>query len=259
MLDSTFRSKAAIIFDWDNWWAVELSSGPTADLKYMEQIEKYYKAFYDMNISVDFVKPEGDFSKYDIVVAPVLYMVKSGAAENIQKFVEKGGTFVTTFFSGIVNENDLVTLGGYPGELRKLLGIWAEEIDALFPDMKNSMIMNNTEGFKKKEYSCGMLCDILHLQGAEALAVYGKDFYAGKPVLTVNKYGMGKAYYIASDPEEAFVKDFIKYITEEKNIYSDFPEINGVEITQRFKENKEFTFILNYNDKDVVLRLHKNI
>lgn len=123
--------------------------------------------------------------------------------------------------------------------------------------MKNSMIMNNTEGFKKKEYSCGMLCDILHLQGAEALAVYGKDFYAGKPVLTVNKYGMGKAYYIASDPEEAFVKDFIKYITEEKNIYSDFPEINGVEITQRFKENKEFTFILNYNDKDVVLRLHK--
>lgn len=256
MLDSTFRSRAAIIFDWDNWWAVELSSGPTADLKYMEQIEKYYKAFYDMNISVDFVKPEGDFSKYDIVVAPVLYMVKSGTAENIQKFVERGGTFVTTFFSGIVNENDLVTLGGYPGELRKLLGIWAEEIDALFPDMRNSMLMNDTEGFNKKEYSCGMLCDILHLEGAEALAVYGKDFYAGKPVLTVNKYGMGKAFYIATDPEEAFVKDFIKYITAENNIYSDFEEISSVEITQRFRDNKEFTFILNYNDKDVVLKLH---
>ena len=65
-----------------------------------------------------------------------MYMVKPGMATRIERFVEDGGTFVTTFFSGIVNENDLVTLGGYPGELRKVLGIWAEEIDALLPDAR---------------------------------------------------------------------------------------------------------------------------
>ena len=42
-----------------------------------------------------------------------------------------GGTFLTTFFSGMVQENDLVTLGGYPGKLRDILGIWVEEEDAL--------------------------------------------------------------------------------------------------------------------------------
>lgn len=255
ILDSTLKSKVAIVFDWENWWAVELSSGPSIRLNYLEQIQKYYKAFYDMNISVDLVKPEADFSEYDIVLAPVLYMIKKGVADNIEKFVKKGGTFVTTFFSGIVNENDLVTLGGYPGELRKLLGIWVEEIDALFPEMDNSLIINNIPELKQKEYKCGMLCDILHLEGAKALAYYGKDFYTGTPALTLNKFGNGKAYYIASDPEEGFITDFAKLITKEKSICSDYEVIDNVEISRRFKDNKEYTFILNYNDKDVHIKL----
>ena len=36
---------------------------------------------------------------------------------------------------------DIVRTGGYPGELRRMLGIWAEEIDALFPDQKNRIVM----------------------------------------------------------------------------------------------------------------------
>ena len=48
-----------------------------------------------------------------------------------------------------MNENDLVTLGGYPGELRKVLGIWAEEIDALLPGQHNDIIINKRlERFK---------------------------------------------------------------------------------------------------------------
>lgn len=250
ILDSVFKSRAAIIFDWENWWASELSSGPTIELSYLKQIEKYYKSFYDMNIAVDFVKADGDLSDYDIVAAPLLYMVKDGAAHNIESFVKNGGTFVTTFFSGIVNENDIVTLGGYPGELRELLGIWVEEIDALFPDMNNSMEISGSYKFPQESYSCGMLCDILHLEGAEALAAYGKDFYKGSPVLTVNKYGQGKAYYIASDPEDDFIKDFVKLIADEKSVSSEFSSNPGVEITQRFKDDKEFVFILNYNDTD---------
>ncbi|MWV43977.1 hypothetical protein GRF59_10055 [Paenibacillus sp. HJL G12] len=76
---------------------------------------------------MDVISPLSDFSHCDIIVAPVMYMLKPGVAHRIERFVEQGGSFVTTFFSGIVDENDLVTLGGYPGEIRKLLGIWVEE------------------------------------------------------------------------------------------------------------------------------------
>ena len=257
-LDSRLQSKAAIMFDWDNWWAVEFSSGPSRDLKYVEQVEKYYQALYGMNISVDMIRPEADLSGYEIVIAPVLYMVKPGVAKSVEAFVERGGTFVTTFFSGIVNENDLVTLGGYPGELRKVLGIWAEEIDALLPDMKNSIVLSGPIGDLNGEYGCGMLCDLIHLEGAKALASYGRDFYAGMPVLTENGFGAGKAYYVASDPEDRFIKDLMRTLCDAKGLKAPFEVPVGVEITRRFKEGKEFTFILNHNGQPADINISGN-
>ena len=53
-----------IIFDWDNYWALEYTSGPTQDLKYVDQIHRYYEYFYNKNISVDMIPVDGDFSKY---------------------------------------------------------------------------------------------------------------------------------------------------------------------------------------------------
>lgn len=253
--DSRIEAKAAILFDWDNWWAVEQSSGPSILVKYVAQVDKYHKAFYDKNIAVDIISPDSDLSKYSIVVAPLLYMIKKGVAERLESYVEGGGVFVTTFFSGIVDENDLVTLGGYPGKLRKLMGIWVEEIDALLPEMSNTMEFREDFGKLKGAYSCGMLCDLINPEGAKALAFYGKDFYAGRPALTENNFGQGKAYYIASDPEEQFVDEFIGKICEEKGLKAPFHTPAGVEVTQRVKDGTAFTFVLNHNDLGVQIDL----
>lgn len=255
ILDARTEARTAIIFDWDNWWAVELSSGPSRDLKYFEQVEKYYSALYNLNIPVDIVKPDSDLSKYDLVIAPLLYMTKPGTAENIGRFVEKGGTFVTSFFSGIVDENDHVILGGYPGELKEILGIWVEEVDALLPHMRNAVVMKEPLGELAERYECGLICDILHLQGAEALAEYESDFYAGYPCLTRNQYGEGTAYYVATDPEQDFLNGLIKYICEQKGIKACLDVPQGVEVTQRYKGERIFTFVLNHNDSAVTIDL----
>lgn len=246
-LGARMKAKAAVIFDWDNWWSVELSSGPSRDLKYLEQVNKYYKALYSLNLPVDVIRTDADLSTYELVVAPVFYMVKPGVAENIRRFVEKGGIFVTTFFSGIVDENDRVTLGGYPGQLRKLLGIWAEEIDALPPEKKNSMVITEPFGAVAGVYECGLLCDLVNPEGAEVLAVYGKDFYAGRPCLTANAHGKGQAYYVASDPEDRFLEALMKYLCGLKGIKAPLPVPEGVEITQRWKDGRRFIFLLNHN------------
>ena len=255
LLDSRINAKVAILFDWDNWWAVEQSSGPSILVKYVEQVDKYHKAFYDKNIAVDIISPESDLSKYSIIAAPLFYMVKKGVAERLESFVEGGGTFITTFFSGIVDENDLVVLGGYPGKLRKLMGIWVEEIDALLPEMHNTMEFSDTFGHLESTYKCGMLCDLINLEGAKALAVYGKDFYAGRPVLTENSFGRGKAYYIASNPEERFVADFVGELCRENGLKAPLAVPAGVEVTQRVKDGAPFTFVLNHNDFNVQLDL----
>lgn len=246
-LDATVDAKVAIVFDWENWWAIEKSSGPTVALNYVDQIHKYYAAFFRRNIQVDIVSVDTDISKYDIVLAPVLYMVKPGFAAKLEKFVEAGGTFLTTFFSGIVNESDIVTTGGYPGELRKLLGIWVEEIDALLPEQKNSIVLKESYGDLQGEYGCGMLCDLLHSEGAEVIAEYGDDFYKGMPVVTRNTFGQGEAWYVASDPEDRFLDGLLGQLAAAKNIDSLLNTPQGVEVTARTKDGQQYLFVMNHN------------
>lgn len=247
LLDSRADAKVGILFDWDNWWAIEYSSGPTIALKYTDEIHKYYDALHRQNIAVDMVGLDADFSRYDVLIAPVLYMVKPGVAERLEQFTRGGGTFVTTFFSGIVNENDIVTLGGYPGELRKLLGIWVEEIDALLPDQRNRIVMKDTIGPLSGEYECGLLCDLLHSEGAEIVAEYGDDFYKGMPALTRNRFGQGEAWYVAASPDAPFLQGLLGHICIERGIRPIMPPKAGIETTCRTKNGQSYVFVLNHS------------
>lgn len=248
LLDARTEAKIGIVYDWENRWAIELSSGPSVALNYVNEVHKYYDTLFQMHVESDMVSVEEDFSKYEILIAPVMYMVKPGFAKKVEEFVAGGGTFVTTFFSGIVNENDLVTLGGYPGELRSVLGIWAEEIDALLPGRTNQIVMKEAWGALSGQYECGLLCDLIHAEGAEVLAEYGSDFYQGMPVVTVNSFGKGRAYYVASSPDAAFLQGFLKNLCEEKGIQPLLDAPAGVEVARRVKDGKAFLFLLNHNE-----------
>ncbi|MBW5448599.1 beta-galactosidase [Cohnella sp. CFH 77786] len=256
LLDSRFDAKVAILFDWDNWWAIEMSSGPTIELQYVKELHKYYAALYKANIAVDVIGVDADISGYDIVLAPVLYMVKPGIAEKLEAYVSGGGALVTTFFSGIVDENDRVVTGGYPGKLRKLLGIWAEEIDALLPSKRNRIVLNSGAELPRAEYDCGMLCDLIHSEGAEIKAVYGDDFYRGMPALTVNRFGDGEAWYLATSPEQQFLDDWLPRLCASHGIaplLEGAPD--GVETTVRVKDGAEYLFVLNHNEAPVTVTL----
>ena len=93
--------------------------------------------------------------------------------------MKNGGILVTTYMSGIVGESDNVYLGGYPGPLKEMAGVWVEEIDALAPEQHN--IVTFKDGSQSK---CKIVCDLMHLEGAEALGEYAEDFYAGMPAVT---------------------------------------------------------------------------
>ncbi|GIP23896.1 beta-galactosidase [Paenibacillus sp. J22TS3] len=260
ILDSRSGARVAIVYDWENRWAIELSSGPTVALDYVKEVHKYYDALFKLNIAVDMIGVDADLSPYDLVIAPVLYMIKPGYAGRIEEYVAGGGTFVTTFFSGIVNENDLVTTGGYPGELRKVTGIWAEEIDALFPDQSNRMEMRQAWGELEGSYSCGLLCDLIHAEGAEVLAEYGEDFYKGMPVLTRNRYGQGTAYYVATSPEAAFLEGFLSNLCQDKEIaplLADVPQ--GVETALRVKGESRYLFVLNHHADEAQIQIGNQV
>lgn len=245
LLGARAKSQVAIVFDWDNWWAAEYSAGPSKLINYNQEVMQYYRALHERNISVDLVGVTDDLSSYKLVIAPLLYMCKDGFDEKVRSFVKQGGVFLTTYFSGYVEDHDLVVTGGYPGRLKDILGIWVEESDALPPEESNLFTYN------EKTYPAGVLCDLLHLQGAKALASYEKDFYEGMPVLTENKFGEGKAYYVAARSSEEFYTDFLGDVCGELSIEPAANTPEGVEATVRENENGNFLFLLNHRGNTV--------
>ena len=239
------QAQVAVIFDWDNYWALEYTSGPTVDLKYVEQIHRYYRYFYDQNIAVDLVPVDADLSKYKLVAAPVLYMIKEGMQERLTDFVKQGGALLTTYMSGIVDQSDNVHLGGYPGPLRELSGIWVEEIDALAPEQSNGVSLVNEE----LTGTSNLVSDLIHLENAEALAHYTSNFYAGMPAVTKNTFGDGTVYYFGGQLEVQLQDQLFKTIVEETGITPVIEEATKLEIACRENAEAKFFVIINFHEE----------
>lgn len=239
------QAQVAVIFDWDNYWALEYTSGPTVDLKYVEQIHRYYRYFYEQNIAVDLVPVDADLSKYKLVAAPVLYMIKEGMQERLTDFVMQGGALLTTYMSGIVDQSDNVHLGGYPGPLRELAGIWVEEIDALAPEQSNGVSLVNEELTGRSN----LVSDLIHLENAEALAHYTSNFYAGMPAVTKNIFGDGTVYYFGGQLEDQLQDQLFKTIVKETDITPVIEEATKLEIACRENEEAKFFVIINFHEE----------
>jgi len=253
IIDSRVNSRAAVLFDWDNWWATSLSAGPTRDMNYPEEVYRYYDALAMQNYSVDIIGVDSSLENYKMIFAPVLYMIKQGFAEKLKTFVRNGGVLITTYFSGMTDERDLVTQDGYPGELRELCGIWVEETDALLSDRSNGFVIK--EGALKGTWKAELLCDIIHPEGAEVIAVYESDFYSGVPALCKNNFGSGQVWYFGARPEQALLDRFTKFAADECGIKPVFSAGEGIEAAQRVKDGKIFTFVMNHNKTDMMITI----
>ena len=240
-LEGYTPARTAIYFDWENWWALEYSAGPSIRMQYLDAVRDYYTAAFELNIPVNIIGMDDALDAYQVVIAPLLYMTKTGIDDKIRKFVKEGGTFITTYFSGIVDEHDLVIQGGYPGRLRDILGIWVEENDALPEGERNSFL------YKGSIYPAEILCDLMHLEGAEALSVYEQDFYQQTPAVTKNLFGKGCAYYVGTRSNHAFYHHFMKDIFKEAGISSTMVTPNGVEAAIRVSGDREILFLMNHN------------
>jgi beta-galactosidase len=253
-LGRRLASRVAVWFDWESWWASENSSGPSVALDYPAEVWKHYDALHALGYQVDVVGPGSDLGGHDLLVAPVLYLLDPETAAAVRGFVAGGGTLVTTFLSGVADPSDLVFPGGPPGPLRDVLGLWVEEIDALPPGEGNRIVMRERLGRLEGAYGCGLLFAILRLDGAEAVAEYGEDFYAGTPALTRHRFGRGEAWLVASSPEGAFLRGLYAHLAAGRGVapvLADPPP--GVEATRRGEGAASVLFVLNHNPHPVVV------
>jgi beta-galactosidase len=199
---------------------------------------------------VDFAHPGADLSRYRIVIAPNLYLVSDADAENITRFVAGGGTLLMSFFSGIVDENEHIRLGGYPAPFRELLGLFVEDFVPFSGGEKNRILAQDGAS-----YACDLWADLVHLEGAEPIASYERGFYAGIPAVTRHAFGEGEAYYLGTRPEERYTKEILATACREAGVETPLEAPPGVEIVRRKTGDASFLFVLNHKDESVELRL----
>lgn len=243
MYGSSVKSEVALIYDRETEWALNAAQGPHRDKRYNATLRKHYEALIASHVNVDVINADKPFDGYKVITAPYLYMLRPGVSEKLKTFVKNGGTLLVSYMSGLVNEDDLCFMGGFPGEIGDLLGIVNTETDALYDGQTNGIV---TDG---GTYKCGFTCALVKTTTAETVGRYESDFYAGTPALTVNRYGQGEAWYLASDAEdEMLTKLYAKFLAARGiRPLADAPR--GVDVASREKDGKEFVFLMNFTDE----------
>lgn len=258
ILKTNVDAQVAIVYDWENKWAIDDAKGPrNCGKHYLETVLEHHQAFWEMGVSTDIIDMECDFSKYKIVVAPMLYLYRAGIEKKMRNFVQNGGVLVGGYWSGIVNETDLCFLGGAPANMMDVFGVRSEEIDALYDNQYNMLVFNDQIDLPlKAEYTVSELCDIIHCSTAKTLAVYGEDFYKDTPALTVNQFGKGKAYYLAAKAENQFYRDFYNRLVQECDVQKGIDAVlpYGVTVSKRTGE-VDLVFLQNFNNQEISIEI----
>jgi beta-galactosidase len=250
VLPSQVKSEVAILFDWDNWWALELDSKPSEDVRAVEQLGRHYGVLYQRNIPADLAEPGADLSAYRLVIAPSLYLITEAEARNLERYVENGGTLVVSFFSGIVDENEHIWLGGYPAPLRRVLGLRVEEFIPYGAGQTNQALFTDGSAF-----TCDLWGDLIDLEGARVLATFTNGYYAGRPAVTGHHFGKGQAYYIGTRLELSGLSALMAQICQTASIQPVMSVPEGVEVVCRADDDRRFYFLLNHHPVEMTVKM----
>ena len=239
MQGSMPRCEAAIIRSYDQEWAISIQPHHP-ELRYVNHLMTYYRALWSRNVPVDLIPEEADFSRYKLLIAPLIFLMKPGIREKLKAYAERGGTLVVTMRSGVKDEHDIALSDGpLPCGLDDLCGARVTEYDSLLQ-------AEGSVRWDGEDYPCELWCDVLETTTAEVLAAYGHEFYAGTPAITKNRFGKGTVYYVGTQMSGALAERFMAEALSASGVRGLLETPWGVEAVCREKDGKRWLFLLNH-------------
>jgi len=244
---SRVQSRVAIVFDYEAWWASEIDSKPSTDVKYLDLLRDFHRSLFLRGVSADFVHPSASLEGYDLVLVCTLYNVTDAAAAGIASAARAGATVLVSYFSGIVDERDHVRLGGYPGAFRDLLGVRVEEFHPL---LAGSTVKLSDGGVGR------VWSEHVHAAGAEVVSTFTEYPLEGIPALTRRPVGTGTAWYLATFPNRDAIEALVDRLLEESGVAAVAGADQGVELMRRRNaDGTSFVFAINHSRADATVRV----
>jgi len=234
------QARVAILFDDEAGWALQKGVKPNNELTYGRSLRDWHLALWERNIAMEVISPWNDFSGYDTLIAANLFVVSDQNAARIAHFAESGGTLIVTPNSGIVDTDNQVRLGGYPGAFREVLGAWSEEIHPLQADERFTL----DTGWTGTDWS-----EHVHADNADILARYVGGPLDGVPAVTSRGFPSGgRAIYVSAGLDSASVAALARSVVPA----IDEPDLpRDVEMLVRESDAEAFVFFINHSSDDV--------
>jgi beta-galactosidase len=232
--ESNVVAEVAILWDVECWWAMQGTHLPSSAMDYLGAVRSAHRHFWHADVTVDFASPEASLSSYRVVVVPSLYLVSDAAAANLARYVEGGGQLVVGYFSGIVDPDARVRLGGYPGAFAELLGVRVEEFHPVLDEVALA------SGGRGRIWS-----EDVHAVSAEVVDRYAGGVLDGKPAITRRRVGAGTAWYISTELDDDTAANLVSRLVG--------TDQGQLETVRRRDGDTTWTFLINHGDADVVV------
>lgn len=242
LVNSKKHNRVAVLFSHDSKHALDFMPYTNSD-----QYKDYfvYEALYRQNIECDIIPCDKiqDFSGYDMLVIPSLYVATDALLNKISDFVKNGGEVVMLYKSGYCDQDDDVRTTLAPGPLAKACGFTYQE----FSSINRLNLKTNELGAKDNSVNTWM--EFLRPTTAKALAYIDHPFFGKWPCITENSYGKGHLIYIGTVPSQNLLQTIITRAADRKNLNElgkkyQFPVI--LRNTEN-QNNKQLHYIFNYS------------
>ncbi len=236
------RSEVAILRSYDQEHALDYQPHHPQH-RYIQHLGVYHRALFERNVPTDFVGDHQDFAPYKVLIAPLQFLMTPERAAKFREYVANGGHLLLTWRSGIrTDSNTTHTEGAVPALLDDLCGLEVTEYDCL-RDGDSAVSLDGVE------YPCQHWSDIIAPTTAQPLATYAREFYAGTPAITCNRYGKGRVYYVGTTPGETLAGKLADILCTEAGIAPVLTAPAGIEATRRITEDgRTYYFLINHND-----------
>ncbi|WP_122261757.1 beta-galactosidase [Ornithinimicrobium cerasi] len=243
---TTVTAQVALVFSYENQWAADAPARPSEDVVHLDQVLSMYAALRAAGVTVDVVRPGAPVDDYRLVVVPHLYLVRDHEATVLERFVEQGGHLLVTFFSGIVDEDDRIRSGPYPGAFRDLLGIAVDEVHPIVPGTSLAL----AGGGQARRWS-----EHLRLAGATAHRELAQGPLTGTPVVTRRDHGHGRAWYVATDLDPTTRDALVAEVCAGAGVDPEPGAGADVEVVRRAAPDgtREHLFVINHGAEPVSL------
>jgi len=251
------QPEVGLVQDWNSRWALELEARPSTALQQPELMLAHHRPLWEANVPTDVVPPDRSLSPYRLVVVPNLYMMSEETGRRLTEYVRAGGHLLVSFFSGIVDESDRIHPGGYPGPLREVLGLRVEEFWPMAARAKQPV-----RGGPVGETEADLWSEVIHLEGAEAVARFSGGELDGLPAVTRHVLGAGTAWYVGTRLPNAAMRSLMDSVREGAGVEPVLPGLPaGVQTTVREAPGREdgagsrYVFLLNHGAGEAEVQL----